>query len=161
MKTKISITAAATTTTTTITTVTTPPTTPAPDLLLPRSVLPIHYDLNIEPNHDSNQFLGTITVQLNVTESTNIIKIHSYLLTVNDPKVTDSNNQSLGVISFTYDQQKQYHTIELNNQIIVGNDYYLTLSFNGSLIGKIIGFYKSVYTNSDNQIRFDSKHFIL
>jgi len=139
-------------------TATTPTTTPAPDLLLPRSVLPIHYNLNIEPNHNSNQFFGTITVELNVTESTNIIKIHSYLLTVTDPKVTDSSDQSLELKNFTYDQQKQYHTIELNNQITVGNDYSLTLSFNGSLIGKIIGFYKSVYTNSHNQIRFDSKH---
>ncbi len=113
-------------------------TTPAPDLLLPRSILPIHYDLKIEPNHNSNQFLGTITVQLNVTESTNIIKIHSYLLTVTDPKVTDSSDQSIKIKSFIYNQQKQYHTFELNNQITVGNDYSLTLSFNGSLIGKII-----------------------
>ncbi len=79
-------------------------------------------------------------------------------MTVTNPNVTDSSGQSLELKSFTYDEQKQYHTIELNNQITVGNDYYLTLSFNGSLIGKIIGFYKSVYTNSDNQNRFDSKH---
>jgi hypothetical protein len=51
---------------------------------LPRSILPIHYDLTVEPKHDLNQFLGTITIQLNVTESTNIIKIHSYLLTRNE-----------------------------------------------------------------------------
>jgi len=133
---------------------TAPPSTPAPDLLLPRSVLPIHYDLMVEPQHDTNQFLGSIDIQLNVTEATNVIKIHSYLLSILNEKVFDPNGNELDIKSSTYDPQRQFQVIELQSQMTVRKGYQLHLNFNGSLVGKIIGFYKSEYTNSDNQVRY-------
>ncbi len=90
---------------------------------------------------------------MNVTESTNIIKIHSYLLTINELEVIDSEGRQSKVKSFTYDKQKQYNIIELNNWIPVGIGYQLSLSFNGSFVKKIIGFYKSKYKDSDNNTR--------
>jgi hypothetical protein len=50
-----------------------------------------------------------------------------------------------------YDKQKQYNIIELKKSVGIG--YQLSLSFNGSFIEKIIGFYKSKYKDSDNNFR--------
>ena len=131
----------------------TTPTPPSTDLRLPRSVLPMHYDLTVEPNHKTNQFSGEVFIQLNVSEPTDTIKIHSYLLTVDKITVSDTNGQQLDINDTDYDESRQYHVIQLSSQLGVGA-YQLSMSFNGSLIGKIIGFYKNSYTNPQNQIRW-------
>ena len=132
----------------------TSPTPPPTDLRLPRSVLPLHYDLTIEPDHQTDQFNGQVVIQLNVSEPTNEIKIHSYLLDIpkDDVKVVDESGSELTIKSFVYKNTTQYNIIELDTNMNVGT-YQLSMSFNGSLVGKIIGFYKSTYTDAQNQLR--------
>ena len=117
-------------------------------------MLPIHYDLTVEPNHQTDQFQGKVVIQLNVSEPTNEIKIHSYLLDVPQQgvKVQGENGTDLVIKNLEYQDTKQYHVIEMYNELEVGI-YQLSMSFNGSLVGKIIGFYKSNYTNAQGQIR--------
>lgn len=135
------------------------PTAPATDLRLPRSVLPTHYDLEVEPNHETDVFAGRVVIHLNATEPTAEIKVHSYLLNVAVDGLRDESGEEVAVGDVAYDQQRQYHVIGLKSELQVGA-YQLTLSFNGSLVGKIIGFYKANYT-IDNQIRYASWEILL
>ena len=128
------------------------PTAPATDLRLPRSVLPTHYDLTVEPNHQTDIFTGQVVIQLNATEPTDTIKVHAYLLNVTVDGLSDESGNSVVTGDVTYDERRQYYVIGLKTQLSIGT-YELSLSFSGSLVGKIIGFYKANYT-IDNQIRY-------
>lgn len=132
------------------------PTTPAPtsppDLRLPRSIIPIHYDLHIEANHNENKFHGEIEIKVKVEESTNIVKLHSHLLTINNKEVTGDNGNKLNIKS-SYDSQKQFFIIELvNGNLEKNKNYLIKLTYNGSFEGKSVGFYKGKF-KINNKIR--------
>ncbi|CAG2107133.1 unnamed protein product, partial [Medioppia subpectinata] len=137
-----------------------PPTAPTPppdiELLLPKTVRPKHYDLTVEPNHETNVFTGRVTVEIEVIDATDVIKIHANELTVSGAKVVDKSGADLKISSTSEDTKKQFYIIQLEQPLSKEATYQLSLSFSGSLIGKIIGFYKSSYTNKDNQIRYFS-----
>ena len=133
-------------------TLTPPPTpTPPPDLRLPRSIIPIHYDLHIEAIHNESKFQGEIGIKVKVEESTNIIKLHSHLLTINEQEVTGDGTK-LNIKS-SYDRQKQFFIIELlNGNLEKNKNYFIKLSYNGSFEGKSVGFYKGKF-KINNKIR--------
>ena len=129
----------------------TPTPTPPPDLRLPRSITPIHYDLHIEANHNENKFQGEIEIKVKVEEPTNIIKLHSHLLTIYEQEVTGDGTK-LNIKS-SYDSQKQFFIIELlNGNLEKNKNYFIKLSYNGSFEGKSVGFYKGKF-KINNKIR--------
>ncbi|XP_049276571.1 glutamyl aminopeptidase isoform X1 [Anopheles funestus] len=116
---------------------------------LPRHVAPVHYELWLHPDLQRETFAGRVGIELNVSESTNYIVLHSKRLTI-----TETLLRKLGVeerpeheinISRAYEMpEHDYWIIETQTEIEAGA-YRLNMQFNGSLADRIIGFYSSSY----------------
>ncbi|XP_053671112.1 glutamyl aminopeptidase-like [Anopheles nili] len=115
---------------------------------LPRHIRPMHYELWLHPDLQRETFAGRVGIDLNVTETTNYIVLHSKKLTITETvlqalaKGEDSREIN---ISRAYEvPEHEYWVIETQGDIAAG-DYRLNVQFNGNLADRIIGFYSSKY----------------
>uniref|UniRef100_A0A182LS53 glutamyl aminopeptidase n=1 Tax=Anopheles culicifacies TaxID=139723 RepID=A0A182LS53_9DIPT len=116
---------------------------------LPRHVWPVHYELWLHPDLQRETFTGRVGIELNVSESTNYIVLHTKKLAI-----TETVLRELGVdkrpdreinISRAYEMpEHEYWVIETQAEIAAGA-YRLSMQFNGNLADRIIGFYSSKY----------------
>uniref|UniRef100_A0A182P2X3 glutamyl aminopeptidase n=1 Tax=Anopheles epiroticus TaxID=199890 RepID=A0A182P2X3_9DIPT len=121
---------------------------------LPRHIRPVHYELWLHPDLQRETFSGRVGIELNVSEATNFIVLHSKKLTITDTvlrvlgnrPVEDVEREEQNVnISRTYElPEHEYWVIETQTEIGAGT-YRLSMQFNGSLADRIIGFYSSKY----------------
>lgn len=120
---------------------------------LPNYIIPLHYDLLLHPNIQNDTFTGSVNITVNVTRPTSVFVVHAYRLAVTDSKVFDrSAEEEISIAtSFIYDPH-EYFVMETEKKVDPGT-YKLSYNFFGSLVGGIVGFYKSRYRDRANQTR--------
>uniref|UniRef100_A0A182K7Z1 glutamyl aminopeptidase n=1 Tax=Anopheles christyi TaxID=43041 RepID=A0A182K7Z1_9DIPT len=116
---------------------------------LPRHIRPVHYELWLHPDLQRETFNGRVGIELNVSETTNYIVLHSKKLSVTETVLralgTSSGEPQVVNISRAYElPEHEYWVIETEAEIEAGA-YRLSVQFNGSLADRIIGFYSSKY----------------
>uniref|UniRef100_A0A182N6L7 glutamyl aminopeptidase n=1 Tax=Anopheles dirus TaxID=7168 RepID=A0A182N6L7_9DIPT len=128
---------------------------------LPRHIRPVHYELWLHPDLQRETFSGRVGIELNVSESTNYIVLHSKKLSITETvlralgELGEKQQQGRDInISRAYEvPEHEYWVIETQADIAAGS-YRLSVQFNGSLADRIIGFYSSKYLNKGtNQTR--------
>uniref|UniRef100_A0A2M4BBP3 glutamyl aminopeptidase n=1 Tax=Anopheles marajoara TaxID=58244 RepID=A0A2M4BBP3_9DIPT len=129
---------------------------------LPRHVKPVHYELRLQTDLANETFSGTVGIELNVTEVTNYIVLHSKRLTITETALralrtndgqAPADGHEIGIRRAYEVPEHEYWVIETQDDIAAG-DYRLRLQFNGSLADRIIGFYSSQYRDkATNQTR--------
>uniref|UniRef100_A0A182QN30 glutamyl aminopeptidase n=1 Tax=Anopheles farauti TaxID=69004 RepID=A0A182QN30_9DIPT len=127
---------------------------------LPRHIRPVHYELWLHPDLQRETFSGRVGIELNVSESTNYIVLHSKKLSITETVLRELGElgglqQGREInISRSYEvPEHEYWVIETQAEIAAG-DYRLSVQFNGSLADRIIGFYSSKYLDKGtNQTR--------
>ncbi|KAF8795593.1 Glutamyl aminopeptidase like protein [Argiope bruennichi] len=112
---------------------------------LSKSVIPLHYDLLLHPDLDTDTFSGTVEITTNVTQETRHFIVHAYKLSVRNVRVVDvrSDKEVPLVKQFVYSPH-EYFVVATEEKVKVGT-YRLKYEFAGTLNGTIIGFYKSRY----------------
>ena len=123
---------------------------PWKELRLPRTVIPVHYEITLHPDFYGNNawFYGKETIEIDVIESTCHILIHINYLNITMTSLEDSNGNAIE-ISRTFEYKpNQFLVIETKEMLQQGQRVKLRISFDGSLTRSIVGLYKSVYTNS-------------
>ncbi|XP_050068401.1 glutamyl aminopeptidase-like [Anopheles maculipalpis] len=126
---------------------------------LPRHVWPVHYELWLHPDLQRETFSGRVGIELNVSETTNYIVLHSKMLNITETVlralVVDEKQKEREIsISRAYEMpEHEYWVIETQAEIGAGA-YRLNLQFDGNLADRIIGFYSSKYLDkTTNQTR--------
>lgn len=122
---------------------------------LPRDIRPRKYQLRLQPDLKNKTFSGNITIRLEVLKPISYIPLHSKLLTVETKNVEklDEELKPLRTItpSLTFEHpQLEYWVTEFAEPLEVGN-YSIQLSFNGSLVDRIVGFYQSSYLDKERK----------
>lgn len=122
---------------------------------LPRDIRPRKYQLRLQPDLKNKTFSGNITIRLEVLKPISYIPLHAKLLTVETKNVEklDEELKPLRTItpSLTFEHpQLEYWVTEFAEPLEVGN-YSIQLSFNGSLVDRIVGFYQSSYLDKERK----------
>lgn len=142
-------------------TTTTEPTTPQPNnpwnrRRLPKSLIPQHYDVQLQPYLERNPeglyvFKGRSTVYFRCEIATNLVLIHSNKLNYTmqggffvSLAVTDRST-SPSIKRSWLEVPTQYLVVELNRDLEVGKTYVLHSQFTGELADDLAGFYRSEY----------------
>ena len=123
---------------------------PWKELRLPRSVIPMHYEITLYPDFYGNNawFYGNETVNIDIIEATRHIMIHINYLNITGTSLEDGSGRSIEINrTFEY-KPNQFLVIETKEMLRQGQKVKLKISFDGSLTRSIVGLYKSVYTNS-------------
>ncbi|XP_070544138.1 glutamyl aminopeptidase-like [Ptychodera flava] len=133
------------------------PTTPAKPwhaIRLPQNVRPTHYALTLWPNTTTDDFRGWETVDVNVTSPTKYLIIHFRPdeMTISNTQVTDDNDQMLDIESEFGYPCNQFYIVEMKNELSVGI-YHWYMEFTGTLVGRIVGLYKSTYRTATGEER--------
>ncbi|XP_029972795.1 glutamyl aminopeptidase [Salarias fasciatus] len=121
---------------------------------LPDYVKPVHYDLHLEPDLVTDIYTGTVDIQVEVSRSTRYLWLHireTFVSATPRLKKVNSNGEPVDLAvkrCFEYKAQ-EYVVVEAVEEMPAtasGESYVLSLDFQGSLTGSVVGFYRVVYT---------------
>lgn len=117
-------------------------------------VQPYLYNLHIHPNLRTSVFKGKVTISLTLQSVQEHLAVHIKGLQITKTELTvDDEVQNKVELRDTFEFEKNEFWVMLLEHEIQPGKYKLFLEFNGKLTNKIIGFYQSVYKNSEGEER--------
>ena len=128
---------------------------------LPSTVVPIHYDLSFSPDLEGADFTGTAAATVEVTEPTNSITLHALDLDISEAWVEQAGVRIDATVAV--DPEAEWITLDLVGPLQTGRAVVHT-TFRGVLNDKLVGFYRSTFTDPDGATRtiactqFESTH---
>jgi len=123
------------------------PATPSDPYRLPRSVVPSHYNLTLEPDLDAATFAGNVSIDVEVTEPVDEILVNAADLDIASARLVGPNGTEVtGIV--TLDLERERAIIDLEDALAPGA-WRLDIGFTGVLNDKLVGFYRSTYVDDD------------
>ena len=144
-----------TTTTTTTATVTT-------DVYrLPKSLKPYRYELEIAPVFDvytePDTFTGVVKIYFTCFANTDFVALHKKFIEIAEDKIIIlqvTSSESINVLNLDYDNKTEIMKLRLAKTLQAGQNYSLSMHYEGELRANNFGFYKSFYTDSNKDKRW-------
>lgn len=123
------------------------------NLRLPKSVIPLVYDIFLHPNLTAAEYSGRVKIKCQVRNATNFIVLHSKDLVISGVKLTTLPSNELHKLRrqttvVHYDQLY----FEVENDIPSDTEILITIDFYGRLLnGDGNGFYITEYFNNKHE----------
>ncbi|HEX2849511.1 MAG TPA: M1 family metallopeptidase [Acidimicrobiales bacterium] len=118
---------------------------------LPRTVVPVRYELRLEPDLDAFSFAGAERVEVEVREALATVVLNAAELDITAARLVDPAGRTLtGSVALDADTERA--TITLDGTADPGT-WYLETEFTGTLNDQLAGFYRSVFTDADGRQR--------
>ncbi|XP_059487597.1 aminopeptidase Ey-like [Neocloeon triangulifer] len=129
------------------------------DYELPKAIKPNAYDITIIPYFDNApeeilkfRFKGTVIIEVEVFEETNLIRLHAYDMDINESDVfvydVIEPNVALPIVSVVRSSDdKHFLDITLGSLQLVGVKMNVVINYLGRLNLELDGFYRSSYVN--------------
>ncbi|XP_010080297.1 PREDICTED: glutamyl aminopeptidase [Pterocles gutturalis] len=119
---------------------------------LPAYVKPVHYDLEVKPEMETDIYTGTVDISIILEKSTSYLWLHLRETKITEmPTLRKSSGQKIAVNDcFGYEPQ-EYIVVKAEAELSVTDEsdpYILTLKFQGWLNGSLVGFYRTTYTEN-------------
>lgn len=120
------------------------------DLFLPKSIVPLAYDLKFTPFLDESNFTfnGVAKIRLKVTENCKNITLHAKALKIDKPSLSirlASDQAVVDVVNQYYMEEKQFYILETDGDLRKNEIYEVYINFKGILSDDLEGFYRSKY----------------
>ena len=117
---------------------------------LPTSIMPLNYDLKIQPFLNPNQlyFNGSVSILVSCKESTDFIQLNANELELNKQQITVSNLNETQLKLTTIEFKNEVLTIYLDKELVKNQNYTIHIPFKGNLTTSLSGFYRSSYTDA-------------
>jgi len=115
---------------------------------LPRTIVPVRYELTIEPDLVEFGFDGSSAAEIDVLEPTNRLVLNAIELEVTKAWVIDPAGNRIEADAIIPDADTERLTIDLGAQLAIGRATLHT-EFTGILNDKLHGFYRSTFTDTD------------
>lgn len=127
---------------------------PYENLRLPESIQPIHYTLELDPDLSgaTDNFTGSVDIEVEVTEPTPYPRVHIKEMTILSARITKDDDTEVPIMDEFFYAENEFYVLDVGGDLEVGT-YTISLTFTGSLVGHIVGFYKSTYTTPDGDVR--------
>ncbi|TKB94605.1 MAG: hypothetical protein E8D41_03380 [Nitrospira sp.] len=110
---------------------------------LPRHVVPIRYDLRLEPDLPGATFSGQETITLTIHQSTTAIVLNAIELDIVSAQI-EGDSGSIVQAMIALDASLERCTFTFSRPLMPGT-WKLALTFRGTLNDKLRGFYRSTY----------------
>ncbi len=116
------------------------------DHRLARTVVPSHYDLEIEPNFDSFEFAGRVVIQATAVERVAEIVLNAIEIDLNRVEVQGADGDTQEA-ALSYDPGRERVTLILGTPIGAG-PVEIRIDYTGIINDNLQGFYRSTYTTA-------------
>ncbi len=121
------------------------------DYRLPKTVVPSAYRLRIEPDLGALTFAGTVEIDVEIGSATSEIVLNAIELDVGEGHVALPDGE-LRVAELSFDPERERMTMALDRELDAG-PAVLVLRFAGILNDRLVGFYRSTFTDADGRER--------
>ncbi|XP_071327168.1 glutamyl aminopeptidase [Trachinotus anak] len=120
---------------------------------LPSYVKPVHYDLLLEPDMVDDTYTGTVDIHVEVSKPTRHLWLHireTFVSAIPRLRMLSGQGEQREIpvkSCFEY-QPQQYVVVEAAEELSAtgpGQQYVLSLDFQGWLNGSVVGFYRVIY----------------
>ncbi|XP_060526667.1 aminopeptidase N [Cylas formicarius] len=120
------------------------------DIRLPRSIKPRSYRLHLTPFLEQGNFTfhGKVTILVEVTKTCSNITLHAQDLIIDTVSVMDAGNNTVSIKDVRTVSAKQFLVIDLDEELVETNQYYVFVVFKGVLNDMLQGFYRSSYVEN-------------
>ncbi|KFP72501.1 Glutamyl aminopeptidase, partial [Acanthisitta chloris] len=119
---------------------------------LPTYVKPLHYDLEIKPEMETDIYSGTVSISIALEKSTSYLWLHLRETKITEmPTLRKSSGQQIALNDCFEYKPQEYIVMKAAAELPVTDEsdpYVLTLKFQGWLNGSLVGFYRTTYTEN-------------
>ncbi len=115
------------------------------DYRLPRTVVPEHYELTLQPDLDAARFTGTVAIDVTVVEPVSDIVLNAVELDIAGVELSAGNGLRREAQA-ELDAERERLVVRLDGPVDPGG-WRLRVDFAGILNDQLRGFYRSVYTD--------------
>ncbi|XP_053377176.1 aminopeptidase N-like isoform X1 [Mercenaria mercenaria] len=138
------------------------------DVRLPTSLVPVHYDLRLQPemySTDPSKFIfeGKVAIDLNCTQATRNVTLHINMLNITKDsivfKLKSGSGSTPHYVKHTEDKERQFLIIQLDKDTTPGSQYQLSMDFVGPLRDDLQGFYLSSYKEGNQTVYLATTQF--
>ena len=133
------------------------------DFRLPRSVIPRHYNITIEPDLETLTFEGSQVVDVDIDEEVGSVVVNALDIVIESGELVQPATGKRLSVTPTYDPERERVTLDLDGRAEPGI-WELHVKWTGELNGQLHGFYRSVYTLESGEekvlatTQFESTH---
>ncbi|XP_049819152.1 puromycin-sensitive aminopeptidase-like [Aethina tumida] len=117
-------------------------------LRLPKTVIPIHYNLTVTPDLNSFTFQGNLSIKLQILEQTKEIFLHAVDLNIKEVKIFSTHSESVNIIN-KYDFVKIVF-----EDFIPPGIWHLHFLYEGIINNDKRGLYRSKYNNENGNEKY-------
>ncbi|KAI8998411.1 peptidase family M1-domain-containing protein [Gaertneriomyces semiglobifer] len=131
----------------------------SPREVLPATVKPVHYHLEITPDLKTFKFKGVVDIELKVNETIKEIVLNANELEVNSASVTFTHTKTTTTLtptSISLDKSAETLTLAFPHEIPAGSTATLHIVYTGIHNDAMAGFYRSSYTENG-----EKKHMVV
>ncbi|NXW20100.1 AMPE aminopeptidase, partial [Circaetus pectoralis] len=119
---------------------------------LPTYVKPVHYDLEMKPEMETDIYTGTVSISIALEKSTSYLWLHLRETKITEmPTLRKSSGQQIALNDCFGYKPQEYIVMKAEAELSVTDEsdpYILTLKFQGWLNGSLVGFYRTTYTEN-------------
>lgn len=119
-------------------------------VLLPRNVLPSHYELELSPDLEALVYGGELNVKVTVSGeevAVSDVTLHSKEITIKTASFIGADGATRSLTGISYDLKATTVKLSFDGNLPAGEGS-LKISFSGILNGDMAGFYKSAYSDA-------------
>lgn len=119
---------------------------------LPKTSIPLSYDLTLKTRVKVNQrsFSGTVKIGIEITENTNVITLHNRGLSVQSVKLIAADKTEIPQ-THDFEAVKDFMHVRVDSrELLIGEKFSLEIAFSGNLQLDNTGFYRSSYRVGSN-----------
>ena len=114
---------------------------------LPRNVIPVHYDLHLEPDLETFTFEGSVSIRIGITDTLDEIVLNAAEIDMKS-MVLRGEDVTIEVTGVTHDDEYERATLTLAHPASPGT-YSLDISYGGLINDQLRGLYRSTYRDRD------------
>ncbi|CAB3411733.1 unnamed protein product [Caenorhabditis bovis] len=120
---------------------------------LPTFAEPTHYNIHLVPNFESFTFDGLVSIDVNIKEETDVLKVHAQSLNIQNVSVKNEAGKLSDHLSTDYDDKLNILSVKLPGTF-KPQKVQLNFKYVGELNDKMRGFYRSSYKDASGDEKF-------
>ncbi|TRZ09458.1 hypothetical protein HGM15179_017650 [Zosterops borbonicus] len=121
---------------------------------LPPDVVPLHYDLVLQPNLTTLKFAGSVKIVVSILHATRKIVLHSSGLNITKATITSAQGHQVKPVEFLEYPLHDQIALMVPDALLAGQNYTVNMEYSSNLSDTYYGFYKISYKDENSKQRW-------